>query len=87
MTGPNGVDDQVAMAKKYPLMNEYWEDKVPDYKKINIPVYACAAWQHFHFERFLLMHLEELNQEEQWMRAHREQEWPDLYDPKEHSGS
>lgn len=80
LTGPNLVDDLVAMAKKYPFNNEYWEDKVPDYKKIKIPIYACASWSHFHvhgsFQAF-----RKSRSTKKWMRAHREQEWPDMYNP------
>ncbi len=81
LTGPNGVDDQVEMARRYPLMNKYWEDKIPDFKAINIPVYACAAWQHFHL-RGSFNAFRKIKSRRKWMRAHREQEWPDLYDPK-----
>jgi predicted acyl esterase len=80
LTGPNLVDDLVAMAKKYPFNNEYWEDKVPDYKKIKVPIYACASWSHFHvhgsFQAF-----RKSRSTKKWMRAHREQEWPDMYNP------
>ncbi len=80
LTGPNLIDDQVANATKYPLMNAYWEDKIPDFKKIKIPVYACASYSHFHlhgsFDFF-----RKIKSKKKWMRAHREQEWPDLYNP------
>ena len=81
LTGPNLVDDLVAMAQKYPFMNEYWQDKIPDYKKIRIPIYACASWSHFHvhgsFHAF-----RKSRSPKKWMRAHREQEWPDMYSPE-----
>jgi predicted acyl esterase len=81
MTGPNKIDDLVAMGKKYPLMNVYWEDKIPDFKKIRIPVYACASWQHFHLHGSFNF-FRKIRSTKKWMRAHREQEWPDLYNPK-----
>jgi predicted acyl esterase len=81
LTGPNLIDDLVAMARRYPFMNEYWEDKIPDFTKIRIPIYACASWSHFHvhgsFHAF-----RKSRSTKKWMRAHREQEWPDLYTPK-----
>lgn len=80
LTGPNLVDDQVAMARKYPLMNKYWEDKIPDFSKIKIPTYSCASWSHFHlhgsFNSF-----RKIRSTKKWLRVHREQEWPDLYNP------
>lgn len=81
LTGPNKIDDQVAMARKYPLMNEYWEDKIPDFKKIKIPTYACASWSHFHL-RGSFNAFRKIRSTRKWMRAHREQEWPDLYNPQ-----
>lgn len=81
LTGPALCDDLVAMARKYPLMNEYWADKIPDFKKIKIPMYCCASWGHFHvhgsFQAF-----RKSRSTRKWMRAHREQEWPDLYTPE-----
>ncbi|MEN8905139.1 MAG: CocE/NonD family hydrolase [Clostridiales bacterium] len=81
LTGPNNVDDQVEMGKKYPLMNNYWQDKIPNFKKIKIPAYAAASWSHFHlhgsFDSF-----RKIRSRKKWLRVHREQEWPDLYNPK-----
>lgn len=80
LTGPNKIDDQVAMARQYPLMNAYWEDKIPDFKKIKIPTYACASYSHFHL-RGSFNAFRKIRSTRKWMRAHREQEWPDLYNP------
>jgi putative CocE/NonD family hydrolase len=80
ITGPNLVDDQVAMGRKYPFMNAYWEDKIPDFKKIRIPVYATVSWQHFHLRGGMNM-FRKIRSTKKWMRAHRDQEWPDLYSP------
>lgn len=80
MTGPNGIDDQVAMGRKYPLMNAYWEDKIPDLKKIRIPTYVCASWQHFHLAGSIETFMK-VRTTKKWLRTHREQEWPDLYNP------
>lgn len=81
LTGPNLIDDLVEMGRRYPLMNGYWEDKIPDFKKIKIPVYACASWSHFHL-RGSFNAFKKVRSTKKWMRAHREQEWPDLYNPK-----
>jgi predicted acyl esterase len=79
-TGPGGIDDLVENAKKYPFFNEYWASKIPKYENIRIPVYAAACWNHFHlpgsFEGF-----RKIKSTRKWMRAHREFEWPDAYNP------
>lgn len=78
VTGENGVDDMVAMARKSPLMNAYWEDKIPDFSKITIPCYCTACWNHFHL-RGAFQGFRKIKSKKKWMRAHREFEWPDGY--------
>jgi len=81
VTGPSGIDDVVENAKKFPFFNEYWAAKVPKYENIRIPVYATACWNHFHlpgsFEGF-----RKTKSTRKWMRAHRDFEWPDAYNPE-----
>lgn len=78
ITSENKVDDMVNMARKSPLMNAYWEDKIPDFSKIRIPVYCTACWNHFHL-RGTFQGFRKIKSKKKWMRAHREFEWPDGY--------
>lgn len=78
ITSENKVDDMVNMARKSPLMNAYWEDKIPDFSKIRIPVYCTACWNHFHLRR-AFQGFRKIKSKKKWMRAHREFEWPDGY--------
>ena len=80
VTGPNGVDDQVAMAKMYPFMNPYWNDKRPDVRSVKIPVYQTAGWSHFHLPGSINA-FRRCRSHFKWLRAHRDFEWPDTYDP------
>lgn len=82
ITSENKVDDMVAMAERSPLMNAYWEDKIPQFEKIKIPVYCTACWNHFHL-RGAFQGFRKIKSKKKWMRAHREFEWPDGYN-KEH---
>ena len=81
LVGSGYVDDNSAMALKYPFMNGYWKDKIPAWDKIRIPVYYTACWHHMHlrgsFEAF-----RRCKSPKKWMRAHRDFEWPDTYDPQ-----
>lgn len=81
ITGKGCVDNPIEMGRKSPLMNTYWEDKIPEFKNIRIPVYAAACWNHFHlrgtFEGF-----RKIKSSKKWIRTHREFEWPDAYDLK-----
>lgn len=78
ITSENKVDDMVNMARKSPLMNEYWEDKIPKFENIRIPVYCTACWNHFHL-RGAFQGFRKIKSKKKWMRAHREFEWPDGY--------
>lgn len=80
LTGPGGVDDQVSMARKYPLMNEYWEDKIPDFSKITVPAYCTCGWSHFHL-RGSVIGFRKMKSRKKWLRTHRDFEWPDAYNP------
>ncbi len=79
--GKNGIDDQGAMGLKYPLMNVYWRNKIPDFSKIQVPMYVTAGWNHFHL-RGTIMAYRMAGSKEKWLRAHREFEWPDFYMPE-----
>jgi len=81
VTGPGGVDDQVAMARKYPYMNGYWEDKIPDFSKVRIPVYQTAGFSHFHLMGSVKAY-RKCKSRRKWMRMHRDFEWPDTYMPE-----
>ena len=78
LVGLNYVDDTVENAKKYPLMNTYWEDKIPQWEKIRIPVYTTVCWNHFHL-RGSTEGFRKIRSPKKWLRAHREFEWPDTY--------
>ncbi len=81
VTGNGGVDDQVAMAREYPLMNGYWEDKIPDFSKVRIPVYQTAGFSHFHLMGSVKA-FRKCKSRRKWMRMHRDFEWPDTYMPE-----
>ncbi|WP_207761075.1 CocE/NonD family hydrolase [Bifidobacterium simiarum] len=81
VTGPNGTDDQVAMARMYPFENAYWRDKMPDFSKVRIPVYQTAGWSHFHLPGSFNA-WRRCKSRLKWMRAHRDFEWPDTYQPE-----
>lgn len=78
LVGHGYLDDTVAMSKKYPFLNEYWADKIPDWKKIRIPVYTTVCWNHFHL-RGSMDGFRRIRSTKKWMRTHREFEWPDSY--------
>ena len=76
--GLKGIDDMGGMAERYPLMNGYWADKIPDFSKVVVPAYVTAGWNHFHL-RGSVNGWRKIASEQKWLRAHREFEWPDFY--------
>jgi predicted acyl esterase len=76
--GPDLIIDNVAMVEEYPLMNAYWESKIPAFDKITVPAYITAGWNHIHL-RGAMNAFMNLGSEKKWLRAHREFEWADSY--------
>lgn len=42
--GRNQQEDVIGMLEKYPLMNEYWNNKRADISKITVPAYVLASY-------------------------------------------
>jgi uncharacterized protein len=78
LAGQGYIDDIVAMMEKTPFMNGYWEDKIPKWEKIRIPVYTTGCWNHFHL-RGSTDGFRRIRSPKKWIRIHREFEWPDTY--------
>lgn len=76
--GRGYIIDNVAMAEEYPLMNAYWESKLPAFDTITIPAYITAGWNHIHL-RGAMNAFMSLGSKKKWLRAHREFEWADSY--------
>ncbi|MBN1366480.1 MAG: CocE/NonD family hydrolase [Dehalococcoidales bacterium] len=78
VSGVGFLEDVGAMSKKFPLMNAYWEDKIPKWENIRLPVYTTICWNHFHC-RGSAEGFRRIRSTKKWLRAHREFEWPDTY--------
>jgi predicted acyl esterase len=70
--------DNVAMVEQYPLMNAYWQSKIPPFEKVTVPAYICVGWNHIHARGTMNAYMN-ISSEKKWLRAHREFEWPDGY--------
>lgn len=44
MIGRNVTEAPIPMLEKYPLFNEYWEDKKSKLENINVPAYILASY-------------------------------------------
>jgi predicted acyl esterase len=74
------TEDLVANREKYPYMNGFWKDKIVKLEEIEVPMYACAGWSHFHLRGSIDMFVK-AGTPKKWLRAHRDFEWPDDWQP------
>ena len=79
LCGSAEVEDVVAMIHKYPLLNEYWEDKIARLENINIPAYITANFKHFHALGSLDA-FRRMPTRDKWLRMINNFEWSDYYD-------
>ncbi|KAJ6002601.1 hypothetical protein N7451_005148 [Penicillium sp. IBT 35674x] len=79
LSGDNNQEDVIAMIDRYPLMNEYWEDKRAKSHLIKAPAYVLASMSSALHTIGSLRSFEDIPHEQKWLRLHPTQEWHDLY--------
>ncbi|KAJ5655350.1 hypothetical protein N7507_007300 [Penicillium longicatenatum] len=77
--GDNYQEDVIAMIDRYPLMNDYWEDKRAKAHLIKAPAYVPASMSSALHTIGSLRSFEDIPHEQKWLRIHPTQEWHDLY--------
>lgn len=74
------LEDGPNMLATHPYMDEYWESRIPRWRNITCPAYIASGLCHIHnrgsFEAF-----RRIRSPKKWIRAHRDMEWPDTYNP------
>ncbi len=75
------VEDMGAMAYKYPLMNAYWESKIADLGKIDIPTYLEVSYTTQH-TRGGIEAFNQIATNDKWLWVRNSQEYTDMYEPK-----
>ena len=78
--GKNRKEDILAEAERYPLMNELWENKIPDFQKITVPAYVVASYSNTLHTAGTFRAWRRIASQDKWLRIHNSQEWPDYYD-------
>ncbi|KAH9844681.1 CocE/NonD family hydrolase [Teratosphaeria destructans] len=76
------TEDVEAMAKKYPLWNEYWASRAAKLEKIDVPMYIVSSWTNALHCRGTFQGWSRVASKEKWLRVHNSHEWPDLYYPQ-----
>jgi uncharacterized protein len=80
LRGNGAVEDVVAMARQYPLMNGYWDEKRASLENIEIPMYVTANYNMFH--NMGMDAFRQLPSQKKWLRVHTSISWRDLYMPE-----
>ncbi|KAH7388902.1 Alpha/Beta hydrolase protein [Cadophora sp. MPI-SDFR-AT-0126] len=79
LKGRNGLESFKGMFNEHPLANEWWNDKRPDMKRINIPTYITGTWTNTMHGMGAIRGWLEVASEKKWLRWHPYQEWYDIW--------
>lgn len=79
--GRGRIEDPVAALDEHPLVDEYWEDKIPDIGRIEVPAYVVASYSNPLHAAGTFRAWRRLTGPK-WLRIHNSHEWPDYYEPR-----
>lgn len=78
--GKGQREDIVTEAECHPLMNELWENKIPQFDRITVPAYVVASYSNTLHTAGTFRAWRRIASTDKWLRIHNSQEWPDYYD-------
>lgn len=78
--GHGQKEDIITERKRYPLINQLWAEKIPEYEKITVPAYVVASYSNTLHTLGTFRAWRRMSSENKWLRIHNSQEWPDYYD-------
>lgn len=78
--GKNRKEDILSEAERYPLINELWANKIPEFERINVPAFVVASYSNTLHTAGTFRAWRRLASADKWLRIHNSQEWPDYYD-------
>lgn len=78
--GHGQKEDIIAEAEQYPLINDLWKDKIPEYEQITVPAYVVGSYSNTLHTQGTFRAWRRLSSQHKWLRIHNSQEWPDYYD-------
>ena len=76
------AEDCPNMTARYPLWNEYWDEKQAKHALSNVPAYVVASWNSRLHSRGSFEGFKQLGTPHKWLRIHDGWEWPDYYTPE-----
>jgi uncharacterized protein len=78
--GKGQKEDIISEAEQYPLVNELWQNKIPEFEKITVPAYVVASYSNTLHTIGTFRAWRRIASADKWLRVHNSQEWPDYYD-------
>ena len=78
--GKNRKEDILSESERYPLMNDLWANKIPDFDRITVPAYVVASYSNTLHTAGTFRAWRRIASQDKWLRIHNGQEWPDYYD-------
>lgn len=78
--GKNQKEDIIAELECYPLMNDLWANKIPDFDRITVPAFVVASYSNTLHTAGTFRGWRRMASPDKWLRIHNSQEWPDYYD-------
>ncbi len=78
--GNGQKEDIIAEGERYPLINDFWENKIPRYDQIKVPAYLVSSYSNTLHTQGTFRAWRRLSSPDKWLRIHNTQEWPDYYD-------
>ena len=78
--GKNRKEDILSEVERYPLMNDLWANKIPDFDRITVPAFVVASYSNTLHCAGTFRAWRRLASQDKWLRIHNGQEWPDYYD-------
>lgn len=77
--GSSRKEDVLAEAEAHPLMDALWEEKIPDFDRIEVPAYVVASYSNTLHTAGTFRAWHRMASTQKWLRIHASQEWPDYY--------
>lgn len=82
LTGLHRVEDPFAEAQEHPLLDDYWQGRIPDLENIVVPAFVVASWSdHGLHSRGTLRGFERISSEQKWLDVHGGKKWRYYYRP------
>jgi hypothetical protein len=78
--GKNLKEDVLSEAERYPLTNTLWENKIPEFDRVEVPAYVVASYSNTLHTAGTFRAWRRIASNHKWLRIHNSQEWPDYYD-------